>query len=523
MTYTVYGQIESIELEGMKPLWVHQTVDSVVMMEHSNSNGANHMSFELIHYGEISADGCIYTLNSARHDGFSGGYLQKIDAATGNQVWAAPYDLRSDSHQSAPSYYRLVGDEIEVMGFRNPLKGTSLWAKGIPELRYFSTEDGTQTRLVYGSTDAASLDWFYDYTVMVPRSEGYCFFDKYYSSGEDENGWKDSISYIDMDANILERTSIVHKGKEDYAHTNSYSAFHVSESTVANIASYSAEEDYTQRQEIMMRVFDTDRQEYTIHDLSDILEPSAGYTIISLTEKKAVIQARKYTYDEMEWRGKPRIYTLYFVDLKSGTATSMDINHTEDADFFSTRVLALPQDKIVLCNTYRVPSEKGVFQEDYKIILVDGDKKVRILREFSAEKEDRRYEFRSCEQVTDDVLVFYGTKAIHSAQSRRSYLNSSFFIGVEAEEYGLVSSSAPVSVAAPIRISPNPATTIVRIDGIQPHTRIEVVDELGRKVETRMAHSTQELLDIEAWSRGVYMIHAIQSDGQSRTTKLVKL
>lgn len=73
-----------------------------------------------------------------------------------------------------------------------------------------------------------------------------------------------------------------------------------------------------------------------------------------------------------------------------------------------------------------------------------------------------------------------------------------------------------------VRIHPNPADNVVRIEGLSGNSRIRIYDVIGRLVAEEKADESFKEILLNHWSKGVYHIHITESDGSTTTHKLIK-
>ncbi len=78
-----------------------------------------------------------------------------------------------------------------------------------------------------------------------------------------------------------------------------------------------------------------------------------------------------------------------------------------------------------------------------------------------------------------------------------------------------------------LRIVPNPASSVCRIDFEQPlagNARVQVFDPQGKMLvsEDIAAGETGHLLDLSAWPRGLYFVMIADGNGEIGYGKVVK-
>ncbi|MCK5788417.1 MAG: T9SS type A sorting domain-containing protein, partial [Chlamydiia bacterium] len=73
---------------------------------------------------------------------------------------------------------------------------------------------------------------------------------------------------------------------------------------------------------------------------------------------------------------------------------------------------------------------------------------------------------------------------------------------------------------SPVNIYPNPAYNTLHIETPE-QSEIEIFNYLGQKVYQQDAKSDVEILDINSWKSGIYMIR-IKTNQQIYTQKLIK-
>jgi hypothetical protein len=517
VAFTAVSQIEPIEIVGINPVWIHQTIDQGVVND--TYNGSNHLVPNLVKHADVYDEDYIYLLNTAAYNAFSGGYLQKINYRTGVLVWSTFYDLRNNDNQSVPSYYRVVDDCVEIVGFRNESTFPAFWVQGIPEIRCFATEDGAQGEVLYSADNVHNLDVFLDKTVIFPSGgEEYCYFDKSYSFESDVNSWKDSLSYIDNTASISDSYSEVHMGEDTSTGRYIYSPHYLSGPTIANTVNFFSKENYLEDQETILRVFDASNRQFLTYDLTGIVETNYDFFIKGLSENSVTLYTRKYSNDDVVSNDSVQYDQVVVVDLLGETAKQFEVNLDQDPNYLSAQVFTIENGDIVVINTYRQPSSLGVYEEYYKLILLDSTLEVKSIKEIAAEQEDRHYQFWDCKLLPNDMVFLTGSKAVHDSDDGRGSLNSLFSMGIDAEDLGITTSTQDLQAEHRVTIYPNPTYGAITVDLLDYDGRVDVkiFDALGRIVydENHSVVGGRGLaIDLSTALTGIYAVEVRGQEG----------
>ncbi len=384
LTYGLSAQVdylESIELIGLENLWIHQSLDTGVVVS-ANSNGSNKFTSNFyLNNGAINDDKYLFFLNQATPPsntnpiGSAGGFLQKIDYRTGELIWATAFDLRNDSAQSKPYYYRILDDEIEILGFRNEIAPNQLYTSGNFELRYYSTEDGRLNNLIYSDT-VPNLFVYFGQTTLMPVNGNYCFFNTALPSGDTLiNSWKDEIFYFDNTANAYDTVQQVLFGqdsiKEEY--TRVRSLFFIDDNKISNVVTYRHFYDNLKVQENILRIYDAASKEFKTFNITELInESNYAYEIVSMKDDdSATLLSIKY--NPVFLNGELQLYKLMKFNLNDNTSKIVNLNYDNDSNFIASDVFELDNDKILAINIYReqLNDEEAVYDEYYKMLLLD--------------------------------------------------------------------------------------------------------------------------------------------------------
>ena len=73
------------------------------------------------------------------------------------------------------------------------------------------------------------------------------------------------------------------------------------------------------------------------------------------------------------------------------------------------------------------------------------------------------------------------------------------------------------------KISPNPASSAMKVSGLSGQNKILVIDVWGRTVlQISVSTSYSQELDLSSIPQGIYYLRVIEKDGSSKTKKLLK-
>jgi len=73
-----------------------------------------------------------------------------------------------------------------------------------------------------------------------------------------------------------------------------------------------------------------------------------------------------------------------------------------------------------------------------------------------------------------------------------------------------------------LTVSPNPTTGLVRIDSEKPLRRVTLTDLQGRVLMEELTEDSAVNINITNYPTGIYLIKAINCDGEEQVEKVVK-
>ena len=73
-----------------------------------------------------------------------------------------------------------------------------------------------------------------------------------------------------------------------------------------------------------------------------------------------------------------------------------------------------------------------------------------------------------------------------------------------------------------LTVSPNPTTGLVRIESEKPLRRVTLTDLQGRVLMEELTEDSVVTVNTTSYSTGVYLIKAINCDGEEQVEKVVK-
>ncbi len=519
LTYGLSAQVESIGLTGLDEFWIYQPLDTGVV--DTSSNVYNFIYADYVDHAVINDENHIFLLNrmtTSLHG--TGGFLQKIDYHTGKLLWATPFDLRNDSSQLQPFYYRIIGDEIQVVGFRSKIPYPTPWHEGKPEVRYYSMEDGTLNNLVYSNSTPPNLEPTTHRDIIMPTDNGYCFLDvlRPRSDSFNVNFWEDYIIYFDNATNAYDTVKQVHFGQDSSNHTPSHSELFVDNQKLSSVIYFGYSYTDLDAQEIILRTYDLDNRKFELFNLTGLInEANRRYKIISIKGNDSVILlSTKHLYDNLE--NKIQACKVMKFNLNDNTSKIVNLNYDNDSSFLYSNAFKLNNDKILAINTYKKPlyNENEEYKESYKMLLLDKNLNYEIIKEFEADNPNWHYGFRDCMLLPDDILLLKGGRCFGY---NTLY---SFYIGIDAKKLGLVKNKE-IHNDLSIDIFPNPTSGSIVISGINSKAEVEILDESGRCLYKGALNSPSERLDISRYKNGVYFVRVKSKNGILNTQKVVKM
>ncbi len=521
LTYGLSAQVESIGLSGLDESWIYQPLDTGVV--DTSSNVYNFIYADYIDHAVINNENHIFLLNhmtTSFHG--TGGFLQKIDYRTGELLWATPFDLRNDSSQSQPFYYRIIGDEIQVVGFRSKIPYPIPWSEGKPEVRYYSMEDGTLNNLVYSNSTPPNLKPTIYRDVIMPTDNGYCFLNVLptHSDSFNINFWEDYIIYFDNATNAYDTIKQVHFGQDSSKYSANHSELFIDNNKISSIIYFKDLDNQRYDYEIILRTYNLDNREFELFNLTDLIhEPNHRYKIISIKDNDSVtlISTKYYPYDK-SLNDKLQFCKIMKFNLNDNTSKIVNLNYDNDSSFLYSNAFELSNDRILVINTYKKPlyNENEEHKESYKMLLLDKNLNYEIIKEFEADNPNWHYVFRDCMLLPDDILLLKGGRCFGY---NTLY---SFYIGIDSKKLGMVKNEE-IDNNLSIDIFPNPTSGDIVISGISSKAEVEILDELGKCLYKGVLNSPSERLDVSKYKNGVYFVRVKSKNGILNTKKVVKM
>jgi len=113
-----------LEFEELDPIWSNLVIDSTIIGHHDScgeyvqdySDGMFHLFFDM---GSFVTNEHLYAITEGQYDNdFGNFFIQKVDLASGEQLWSKVIDLRTESHRMKVLHATEVEDKLHLYGVR---------------------------------------------------------------------------------------------------------------------------------------------------------------------------------------------------------------------------------------------------------------------------------------------------------------------------------------------------------------------------------------------------------------------
>ncbi len=517
-----------LEFAGYDPIWIHAVIDSSVLGNFNVSSQGDTIyanGFSEFFANEIFkvepvfvADKLIITeLNgiiSCR-----GGFVQCLDANSGDVIWEDPFDRRFDGRREFPvlgfinekGQYQLVSHR-ENLSAPNNLPNP-LWIHSLISNRLYNIKTGTlDSRIIVDEKDNLSKKMIVPFLVMSTGSSA-----TYMFKGESfqyilQNFFSLNSFIVDTLGHVIDSIKIENKANMEFVQNNRL--FLTPGNKLVNLLYATSVNPDTQKDsfELIYRLYERNLQLIKERELK--VEPASSLSYSYVDDEHIIIQGLDWTGDV--YNPVP-LLSFYLFGNGGQKIEKIILQDSSGTPFnYGSYAVALKlknENGMIL-----FVGEQGRDKFNYlTFIKTDGHGNYSVVKRLKI-KDSNHLLIPTHVYFTEDnkILLRVQDSNVQYFSENGVSLSASVYIMFSAEDLGIKTSINEITESMPIHIYPNPASGSISIScEDNDASMIEIIDRLSRVVYKDKTSGCEELnIDISGYTPGLYFVRLMNDSGK---------
>jgi hypothetical protein len=517
-----------VEFEGYEPIWKHAVIDSSVLgnfnvISQGDTIYANGFSEffagEIFKVEPVFVDDRLIITELNGIISCRGGFVQCLDAKTGDVIWEDPFDRRFDARREFPvlgfineeDQYQLVCHR-ENLSVPNNLPNP-LWINSLITNRLYNIKTGTlDSRILADEKDYLSKKMLVPFMILSNGSSATYLFKSESFQYILQNFYSLNSFIVDALGHVTDSTKIENKAKLKFVQTNRL--FLIPGNKLVNLLYATSVNPETQKDsfELIYRLYDRKLQLLKERELK--VEPASSFSYSYVADDYIIIQG-------LDWLGDVSypvpLLSFYLFDNEGQKIEEIVLQDSGGTPFYYGSyavALKLKNEKGLLIFI----GEQGNDKFNYlTIIKTDGNGNYFVVKRLKINDKDHLL-IPTHAYFTDEgnVLLRVHDNDLDYFDKYQVPLMASVYIMFSGEDIGIKTSAIETVGSKDLDIFPNPASNSISISCENEKSGfIKIFDQLGRLVLKEMSVGCEEKsIDISALDTGLYFVRMTDNEGR---------
>lgn len=492
------------------PKWIHSTFDTTAL--------------DIVDYDDytklrlnssIMKDGYVYNLYNYNLQNYSpdGGYIEKIDIETGDEIWKSFYDIRTIDINERPSRMRINQDgDLEIIGTRlleRSLNNNTTKYNTFVSRKY-NSYNGELLSWKYGDPNDSLVALIHNYNKNIIYFQGQGQYQSlrplpiYKALGAD---MKLKSQIIDKSGRLINEDSITFK--DSLYHTIwAEDIFLINNDTFVTSLHYKKYDfDYDTILDFKYFVNLYDRELNKIKSLELTEDFSRARNFYELDIKYA-----DNDYFIMRFFNEPEIfqgkYVNYYIYDYEGNILDSILLYNNNILFSSIKRIA--KDEFLIIGTDSKVSTTEFDLHFYKKKL---NSELILLKKIPMALKDRLVYIEDIHITENKDIIIIGGYHELNRQYNATFSLFPITICFSSADIDIVSNSKIIDKQDELIIYPNPVKDILTLEfPFYVAANIEIIDEMGRKIVIyEIQNNSSNKIDVSKLVSGIYFVNIVDS------------
>ncbi len=509
-----------VEFEGYEPIWKHAVIDSSVLGNFNVSSQGDTIyanGFSEFFGGEIFKVEPVFVDEKLIITELNGiiscrrGFVQCLDANTGDVIWEDPFDRRFNARREFPvlgfineeGQYQLVCHR-ENLSVPNNLPNP-LWIHSLIAHRLYNIKTGNlDSRILVDEKDNLSKKMTVPFIFLSNGSSAtYLFKDESFQYIL-QNFFSLNSFIVDTFGHVIDSIKIENNANLEFVQTNRL--FLTPGNKLVNLLYATSVNPETQKDsfELIYRLYDRKLQLLKERELK--VEPASSFSYSYVDDDHIIIQG-------LDWLGdvyKPVPLLSFYLFNNNGQKIEKIILQDSAGTPFNYGSYAVALKLKNENGMLLFIGEQGIDKFNYlTIIKTDGNGNYFVVKRLKINDMDHllipthayfTYEGNVLLRVHDNDLDYF--------EKYQVPLMASVYLMFSGEDLDIKTSINEIAESKPLTISPNPASGSISLNcEDNDASMIEIIDRLGRVVYKDKTSRCEEMsIDISGYASGLYFV-----------------